>query len=64
MKIRNVTQKVTNKKNMIKALNNLFKKSKVSKKTQKELKGIGERILNSTLNEINFIINKHEIKKT
>ena len=49
---------------MIKALNNLFKKSKVSKETQKELKGIGERILNSTLNEINFIINKHEIKKT
>lgn len=64
LKIRNVTQKVTNKKNMIKALNNLFKKSKVSKETQKELKGIGERILNSTLNEINFIINKHEIKKT
>ena len=64
LKIKNISKVVTSEKNTIKALINLFNRKKFSKKAQKELNKIGIKILDSTINEINFIINKNETKKT
>ena len=64
LKIKNISKVVTSEKNTIKALINLFNRKKFSKKAQKELNKIGVKILDSTINEINFIINKNETKKT
>ena len=64
LKIKNISKVVTNEKNTIKALNYLFNRKKFSKKAQKELNKIGIKILDSTIKEINFIINKNETKKT
>ena len=64
LKIKNISKVVTSEKNTIKALINLFSRKKFSKKAQKELNKIGVKILDSTINEINFIINKNETKKT
>ncbi len=42
-------------------LSRLFLRKNTSKKIQKKLKVLGQRILNLTFKEIHFIINKNEI---
>ena len=55
-----MSKKVNSQKETINSLNNLFLKKTDSKKVQKKLNLIGQRILNNTYNEIMLIL-KNEI---
>ena len=56
-----IAYKIKNQSDMATKLSRLFLRKNASKKIQKKLKVLGQRILNLTFKEIHFIINKNEI---
>ncbi len=57
----NVAFKINHRSDMVNRLSKLLSRKNTSKKIQKKLKTLGQRILNLTFKEIHFIINKNEI---
>ncbi len=56
-----IAYKIKNQSAMVTQLGNLFSRKNTSKKIQKKLKVLGQKILDLTFKEIHFIINKDEI---
>ena len=56
-----IAYKIKNQSAMATRLGNLFSRKNTSKKIQKKLKVLGQKILDLTFKEIHFIINKDEI---
>ena len=60
----NVSKKVKNLNQLTHEVDGMLKKTNNHKKFEFEIKKLGNKILNSTLEEINYYIKKNEIKKT
>ena len=56
LRIKKMTKKINNQKDMIYSLNRYFFKNSNTNKIQKKLNLIGQNILYKTYNEINFLI--------
>ena len=56
LKIKKISKRINNQKDMVYSLNKCFSKNSNTKKIQKKLNTIGQNILNKTYNEINFLI--------
>ena len=60
----NMSNKITNSKQLTFEVDKALNSKNNSKNLELKIKKLGNKILNSTLNEINFYIKKNEIKKT
>ncbi len=61
LKKNNISNKILNKKDMIKCLDKFFSKKTKAKKLQEKLNKIGQKILKNTYKEISFITKNYEI---
>ena len=59
-----VSNKILNMNQLTTNVNRMFNSKNETKNLELKIKRLGNKILNSTLNEINFYIKKNEIKKT
>ena len=57
-----VSKKIVNQDQMIKNIDLLYKNTSNTHKLELKIKNLGDKILKSTLKEVNFFINKHENK--
>ena len=56
LKIKKISKRINNQKDMVYSLNKYFSKNSSTKKIQKKLNTIGQNILYKTYNEINLLI--------
>ena len=60
----NVSNQITNLNGITNNVDKLFNNKTNSSNIKYKIKGLGDKILNSTLKEVNFFIKKNETKKT